>query len=111
MIEEATLLEGTNSVATRSWLKFGKRTEVRCEAALWYSRGQTMGQILAMSRFSLRKTGDKIRDLGEELRDGFSPGFDTVNEWAAQLNQVRLDIEQIRKDVAEIKKAPGVVRQ
>ena len=42
----------------------------------------------------------------EELRDGFSPGFDTVNELAAQLNQVRRDIEQIRRDLAEIKKAP-----
>jgi hypothetical protein len=47
----------------------------------------------------------------EELRDGFSPGFDTVNGWAAQLNQMRRDIEQIRRDLAEIRKAPGVARQ
>ena len=53
-------------------------------------------------------TKEELRDM---LRDGFSPGFKTVNEWADQLNQVRRDVEQIRKDVAEIKKAPGVVKQ
>jgi hypothetical protein len=93
-----------------------------------------------MSRFSLRNTGGKIGDLGgnqsdtvsirdflnpdslgyrlpeegdvtrEELRDGFSPGFDIVNE-SAEVNQVRRDIEQKRKDVVEIKKVPGMVRQ
>jgi hypothetical protein len=111
---------------------------------LWYSRGQSTDQILAMSRCSRRNTGGKIGDLGgnqsdtvsirdflnpdslgyrlpeegdvtreelrDMLRDGFSPGFDIVNE-SAEVNQVRRDIEQKRKDVVEIKKVPGVVRQ
>jgi hypothetical protein len=41
----------------------------------------------------------------EALRDDFSPGFDTMNEGAAQLDQVRRDIEQLRRDLVEIKKA------
>ena len=31
------------------------------------------------------------QELVEALRAAFSPGYDTVNEWAAQLNQVRRD--------------------
>ena len=145
MIEEATLLEGTNSVAARSWLKFGKRTKDPVRGCIVVFSRPNNGPNSGHVAFFLRKTGDKIRVLGgnqsdavsirdfpesrlldyrlpeeddvtkEELRamlrDGFSPGFATVNDWADQLNQVRRDVEQIRKDVAEIKKAPGVVSQ
>jgi hypothetical protein len=145
MIEEATLLEGTNSVAARSWLKFGKPTKDPVRGCIVVFSRPNNGPNSGHVAFFLRKTGDKIRVLGgnqsdavnirdfpesrllgyrlpeeddvtkeelrDMLRDGFSPGFKTVNEWADQLNQVRRDVEQIRKDVAEIKKAPGVVKQ
>lgn len=145
MIEDATLLEGTNSVAARSWLKFGKPIKEPVRGCIVVFSRPDDGPDSGHVGFFLRKSGGTIRILGgnqsnavsigdfpesrllgyrlpeevdvtkeelrEMLRDGFSPGFKTVNEWASQLNQVRRDIEQIKKDVAEIKKAPGVVRQ
>jgi uncharacterized protein (TIGR02594 family) len=145
MIEEATLLEGTNSVAARSWLNFGKKITTPVRGCIVVFSRPDAGPAFGHVAFFLKKSGDKIRVLGgnqsnavsiadyaasrllgyrlpkevdvtkEELRamlrDGFSPGFDTVNDWAAQLNQVRRDVEQIKKDVAAIKKAPGVVKK
>jgi uncharacterized protein (TIGR02594 family) len=145
MIEDATLLEGTNSVAARSWLDFGKAIKNPVRGCIVVFSRPDAGPAFGHVAFFLRKSGDTIRVIGgnqsdsvsiseyaasrllgyrlpkevdvtkEELRsmlrDGFSPGFDTVNEWAAQLNQVRRDVEQIKKDVAAIKKAPGVVKR
>ena len=48
-------------------------------------------------------TKEELRDM---LRAALSPGFDTVNEWAAQLNQVTKDVAAIRHDVEELKKRP-----
>lgn len=45
-------------------------------------------------------TKEELRDM---LRDALSPGFDTVNEWADQLNQVRRNVEAIKRDVDELK--------
>jgi hypothetical protein len=63
-----------------------------------------LGKVVAALRILAAKQRAKV--TREALRDGFPPGFDTVNEWAAQLDQVRRDIEQIRRDLVEIRKAP-----
>ena len=145
MIEDATLLEGTNNVAARSWLAFGKPIKNPVRGCIVVFSRPNNGPNSGHVAFFLKKTGSTIRVLGgnqsdsvsigdypasrllgyrlpeevdvtkEELRamlrDGFSPGFETVNDWAAQLNQVRRDVEQIKKDVEAIRKAPGVVKQ
>jgi hypothetical protein len=46
---------------------------------------------------------DKVEDdmtkdeLIDVLRSGFTPGTNTVNEWAAQLNEVKRDVEEIKQ--------------
>jgi CHAP domain len=42
-------------------------------------------------------------ELIDVLRSGFSPGFDTVNEWANQLNQVKREVEELKQMVKEMK--------
>lgn len=43
-------------------------------------------------------------ELIDVLRSGFSPGFDTVNEWANQLNQVKREVEELKQMVQEMKR-------
>jgi hypothetical protein len=45
-------------------------------------------------------TKDEYRDL---LRAALSPGFDTVNEWASQLNEVKRDVDDIKQMLEQMK--------
>ena len=51
---------------------------------------------------------DKVEDdmtkdeLVDVLRSALSPGFATVNEWAAQLNEVKRDVEQLKEMVQRL---------
>jgi hypothetical protein len=40
-------------------------------------------------------------ELIDVLRSALSPGFDTVNEWAAQLNEVKRDVEAIKEKLEQ----------
>jgi hypothetical protein len=41
-------------------------------------------------------------ELIEVLRSGFTPGFDTVSEWASQLNEVKRDVDAIKEKLDQL---------
>jgi CHAP domain len=41
-------------------------------------------------------------ELIEVLRSGFTPGFDTVSEWASQLNEVKRDVDAINEKLEQL---------
>lgn len=43
-------------------------------------------------------------ELIDVLRSGFTPGFDRVNDWANQLNEVRREVDEINKKLDELLK-------
>jgi hypothetical protein len=42
------------------------------------------------------------QELIDVLRSGFTPGFDTVTEWASQLNTVKREVEEIKRMLEEM---------
>jgi hypothetical protein len=41
-------------------------------------------------------------ELIEVLRSGFTPGFDRVNDWANQLNEVKREVDQINQKLEQL---------
>jgi hypothetical protein len=61
--------------------------------------------IVGYARPEYEKVDDDMtkEELIDVLRSGFSPGFDTVNEWANQLNQVKREVEELKQMVQGMK--------
>lgn len=55
--------------------------------------------------YHLVEVDDVTREeLIEVLRSRFTPGFDTVSEWASQLNEVKRDVDAINEKLDQLLK-------
>lgn len=69
-----------------------------------HSRGESTIDGYCRPAYHLVEVDDMTKDeLIEVLRSGFTPGSITsVNEWAAQLNEVKRDVEEIKQKLDQL---------
>jgi hypothetical protein len=73
---------------------------------LTHSRTESTIDGYCRPAYHLVEVDDMTKEeLIEVLRSGFTPGStDTVNEWAAQLNEVKRDVQEIKQKLDQLSK-------